>query len=364
MNISSINSDNVLTLISPSLKSISLKVNEILNAEVLEVMDSGRISLRLNTDNEQKGFIILAKTEIPLSKGDNLFLRVIDVRDVITLQFAGFVRQGNMKETNNNNISARIYNMLSELADSRLRTDEIISIKKIISSLPEAIKKAIPELNGIDRILTEIENINQKILKDSIENSGILFETRLKLLRSGDQKIIEQLMMTDLKGLLLKIKDKLNDEIILKNIQLSEFGLTEIKNSLNRIIKNIEFFQFNSLLNDVLYTFLPVSWQDLVDGEILFRKSTDNKGESFTCEIRLDLESMGRLSVYVTLFGKDFYITFNAEKTDTMSLLISNKGLLEERFANAGLNLNAINISQKKRIDFGAKIKGDLNMIV
>lgn len=362
MNISSIKSDNVITLISPSLKSISLKVNEIVNAEVLEVMDSGRISLRLKTGNEQRGFIILAKTEIPLSKGDNLFLRVMDVRDVITLQFAGFARQGNMDATNN--ISAKIYNMLSELADSRLRTDEIISIKKILSSLPEAIKKAITELKGIDRILTEIENINQKILKDSIENSGVLFETRLKLLRSGDQKIIEQIVMSDLKGLLLKIKDKLNDESILKNIQLSEFGLTEIKNSLNRLIKNIEFFQFNSLLNDVLYTFLPLSWQALIDGEILFRKNIDNKGGSFTCEIRLDLESMGKLSVLVTLFGKDFYITFNVEKTETISLLISNKGLLEERFTAAGLKLNAINISQKKRIDFGPTIKGDLNIIV
>lgn len=363
MNISLTNSNNAITLISPSLKSISLKVNEILSAEVLEVMDSGKISLKLEKDGSKKGFIILAKTEVPLSKGDRLFLRVRDVGDVIAFQLAGFTRQG-QRSTTDNNIIAKIYNMLSDLAHARLRTDEIISIKKIISSLPEAIKKAIPELNGIDRILTEIESINQKILKDSVENSGILFETRLKLLRSGDQKIIEQLMMTDLKGLLLKIKDKLNDESILKNIQLSGFGLTEIKNSLNRLLGNIEFFQFNSLLNGVLYTFLPVSWHDLVEGELLFKKNADSRCESFTCEIRLDLKSLGRLSVQVTLFNKEFYVTFGAENSDTLSLLISNRELLKERFAAAGLNLQAINISQKKKIDFGAKIKGELNIVV
>jgi flagellar hook-length control protein FliK len=103
----------------------------------------------------------------------------------------------------------------------------------------------------------------------------------------------------------------------------------------------------------MFYTFLPVLWDDLRDGEFLFRKNREGGRESYTCDINLDIESLGKLSISVTILDKSFYITFFTERNEVKDLIQLQKHILESRFASQGLSLKAINFNYKKDIPFG-----------
>ncbi len=60
------------------------------------------------------------------------------------------------------------------------------------------------------------------------------------------------------------------------------------------LIKDIETFQVLSKTTNSFYTFLPISWQELKDGEISFKRGqSDAKGIPYSCRINLDLERFG-----------------------------------------------------------------------
>jgi flagellar hook-length control protein FliK len=136
---------------------------------------------------------------------------------------------------------------------------------------------------------------------------------------------------------------------------LKESGLkpSEISSLADRMIRNIEFFQLSSKINDMFHTFLPVMWDSLKDGEIIFKKGSQNSKNSYTCDINLDLDPLGRLSISVTTVDKEFYITLFAERQETQSLISSSKNVLEKRFSAQGLSLKMVNVGRKDEISFG-----------
>ena len=137
--------------------------------------------------------------------------------------------------------------------------------------------------------------------------------------------------------------------------------MTELSSTVDNFIRNIEFFQFTSRLNDMFCTFLPVMWDDLKDSEFIFKKDKRDRKSHYTCGINLSLESLGKLSISVTISDKVFYISFHAEESEIANLLRSQKHVLEERFASEGLKLNAINIDQKKVV-FGETPRQEVNV--
>ena len=109
----------------------------------------------------------------------------------------------------------------------------------------------------------------------------------------------------------------------------------------------------------MFYTFMPVLWEGLKDGEFLFKKNKDGKNDSYACDINLDLEKLGKLSVSVTSMEKSFYVSFFIERPKIADIISSEKKMLQERFASQGLMLKAITINQKQGIDFGKAQNGD-----
>lgn len=359
--ISSVKPDNLLTLITHSLKTISLKVGDIVNAEVLEVMDSGNVSLRIKSSNTARdSAIIIARSGMLLTKGDVILLKVAGLGQEIKLQFVGMSKGIKAED---NPLIRQIQSILSEMPNSGLKVNDVRIIKEFFRSMPETMRTVFPEFRVIEKLLPEIAQMSNTSLKTLINASGVMFEARLKLAAMEDSDI-EKLIMSDLKGLLLKVKGELMNEQVLKFIQMSGLQHGEITGAAERLLKAIEFFQLTSYINNVLYTFLPVSWQGLRNGEIIFRKGREDKDDSYSCEINLDLEKIGKLSAAITLFNKLLYVSFYAERPETVSLIISQKKLLENRFVDAGLSLQAVNISHKQDIDFNAKEQGKLDIKV
>jgi hypothetical protein len=355
-----IGSDTILTFLKSAGRGLPLNVGDIVKAEVINAMESGLVSLRITRENGERG-IITAKSSVPLDNGDSIFLKVIGGDKEIRLQLMGTqVNGGIAEDANAAEVPKAVLTMLSELSGSRIRSTDLNIIRDIFKSLPEEILAAYPEFETIGQLLPEIERLNANLLKSSIEGSGLLFEARLKLaaqeVMQGDKGGILPRLLSDpdLKGLLLKFRELLKDGRLINAVKSSGYTEADAAGAADRLIKNMEFFQLTSRIHDMLYTFLPLAWGDLKDGELSLRKDHTRGDRSYTCDINLDLEHAGKIAASVTMCDGAFYVSFHAEKQETRSLIISEKGLLEKGFAETGLLLKVVTVGNQDEIMFGA----------
>lgn len=427
MDSSSINRiGDIITFLKPSGKAVSLVVGETVKAVVLNMVRDGTVSLRIGRE------VITARSDIPFTKGDVVFLNVLGIEKDLKLRFVGLEGKSlpqnvqtleNRSPENAATVPARIFKMLSEFSDVRLKSQDIQAMNDLFRSIPDEVRSSFPQLRALENILSEIEHLNSEGLKASVENSGILFETRLKLvsghlsdeesetptsappgegipekvspegrkdtggivendhiliddgktpgaikaklptethmIKDGQDPFPDTGIREDLKGQLLQAKATMRDEGVIESLRMAGIRPQQISEAIDRLTRNIEFFQLTSRVNSMMYTFLPLSWQGLKDGEVVFKKSRDGLGtaDTYHCTLNLDLESAGKLSISVTLLDKAFYVSFRAEKDNTVSLLHDHKDSLEKRFSDAGLTLKAINL-MTENVVFG-RTKGE-----
>ncbi|HDH53698.1 MAG TPA: flagellar hook-length control protein FliK [Nitrospirae bacterium] len=341
-------------------KAFPLKIGTLVRAKVIDVNEKGGVLLRLLSGSKSKGnlqgALIKASSEVPLTKGQTLYLEILGGKESIQMKFVDDARM--TSESPMQNIPPKLLDMLASLSESRLSNTEFKFILNMLKSLPQNIKKSIPEFRTLEKLLLDIKQIDGKRLKAFVETSGVAFETRLKIAVLNDSgSILRNLMALqaegDLKALLMRFKKLLKDEGVINTLKLSGFRISDVSGTVDRFIRDIEFFQLTSRLNDIFYTFLPVLWDDLRDGEFIFKKGKGNRRGSYSCDINLDLESMGKLSISVTILNSSFYVTFFTEREDIKDIIKSQKHILEGRFASQALPLKAISVNQKKEIVFG-----------
>ncbi len=319
----------------------------------------------MNIPDSKKEKIIRAKSEVLLIKGQNIHLEVVGGKKNFKMRFIGVSRSPS--NALQENIPTRFLEVLAKFSESRLSNSEFKLLLKTLRSLPDSIKAALPELKGLEKLLSRITQLNDRLLKSSVETSGVLFETRLKFAVLREPGTVLQSLLAlqaegDLKALLLRLKRSLKDRDVINILRQAGFKESEIANTLERFIRNIEFFQLMSKAHDMLYTFLPVLWDGLKDSEFMLRKHPDNGKDSYTCDINLDLESLGKLSISVTVSDKNFYITFLTERPGVDGLINSQRLALERRFATQGLSLRMINIHHKQNIAFGQAQRHGINL--
>jgi len=255
------------------------------------------------------------------------------------------------------NVPARFLDMLAQLSNARLSSSEFKLFLNMIRALPGSVRAAVPELKNLEA-LWDTQQLDGKLIKAFVEKSGIAFETRLTIAVLKDPGQVLQSLLAlqtegDFKSLLLKLKKLLGDRSVSAALRQSGFRGAELSKTVERFLDNIEFYQLTSKLNDMLYTFLPVLWDDLHDGELMFKKNRGPRKNSYTCDINLDLETLGRLSISITITDRQFFVTFFTDREETERLIHLHKHILQERFSSQGLQLKALNLSRKKEMSFG-----------
>jgi hypothetical protein len=296
-----------------------------------------------------------------LESAVNALLRNISGKNEIKTQFAG--DPDGMAAAAQKNVPARFLDMLAGLSNARLSNSEFSLFLNFLRALPAGIKEALPELKNL-QVMWDTRQLDGKLIKAFVENSGVVFETKLTIAVLKDPgQVLQNLLALqtegDFKSLLLKLKKLLDERDVSSELKRAGFKSTEVSRTVERFLDNIESYQLSSKLNDMLYTFLPVAWEGLNDGEFMFKKNKDARNNSYTCDINLDLESLGRLSVSITLSDRQFFVTFFTESEETEHLFHVHKHLLHERFSSQGLLLKALNLGRKKEISFGrSHLKG------
>ena len=398
--------EGLITVAKPLGKPISLNVGEIVKGEVMDLLPTGGVTLRI------KGSVITARTDIPLQKNAEVMLKVIGTPsspNELKLQFIGTAEKedpgssafkGEALDRVLQDVSVgaprtplsteMIERLLKALpSDVNVLTKEIrLQIQNLLreslkatgqdiqtrlddlfKDLPTTLKNQASLQSvtvSIDKLLSEGAADN---LEGLLRGTGVALESKLKaiaqllqqakespeggaapgkgmlsidikqLLPAADRASLEN----DLKASLLRLKEVLEqtttgDPAVIKKASDAVIGL----------LKDIETFQLLSRTTQSFYTFLPVNWQELRDGEIAFKQNpSEGKDASFSCRLNLDLEDHGKLVIMVLSHNNEFFVSLKPESEEFKSMLTSNVNHLEDQFAEKGLNLKAVRVLDK-----------------
>jgi len=381
-----------LTFLIPKGKALSLRKGELVKAEVIRMLGQGRVEVRL------KGATLTARTTLPLKPGVPVSLRVDGLDgNQIRLHLLGTPSESeaDMREI-----------LLAAMRSgkiSRMKAGEITGlIKKDLTSLPSSVRKALPEIQKIIDFFKSGENLQPDNFGMTVRQSGGFFETALRILlrrllsdesllkeplaRGGDDDAlsgkdpagggktqkrpgrsgepppepagarearavstqIRRHIESDLKGLLLSLREKLTRKEPLQILWQEGVSPRTLRGTIDRLISNIEHHQFHSALSETVQTWIPLIWEDLKDGELRFERGVeDGEERTFRCAVRLDLEGHGRVISLLYYTPRGFNLRFFTESREFMERIISNRDRLESQFEEAGLALQSITVSRE-----------------
>ncbi|MEW6417067.1 MAG: flagellar hook-length control protein FliK [Nitrospirota bacterium] len=391
----------LLTIIKPLGKSIPLMLGEIVKAEIIDILPTGSVTLKI------KGSSLTAKTKIPLLKDSTVFFKVLSADKSgkeLRLQFMGYADETVNEQLIHDYKHDTISKLMQDLSKAILKEGRVA---KNFSGIVEQLLKLLP--SDINSLSKEIMIQLQILLQSSLKQTGEGIQTRLdNLLKSLPQDFldkdfvvrivrnfkenminIEQLLTVysenppsppfskgGMGGLFL-FKNAVHDtgvalEAKLKSIvellqhmplsqpdmspvkkdfkagllqlrhYLQEVGKDSLVKLVDGLLKDIETLQLLSKTTDSFWTFLPVSWSELKDGEIAFkRRRGDTGGRSYSCRINLDLKSLGKLSIMVLMLNKEFFISFRVENDGFRGVLNTHMNELTDGFSEKGLKLKA-----------------------
>jgi flagellar hook-length control protein FliK len=423
-------SESFLTVIMPTGKSISLKLGEIVKAEVMDILPSNSVTLKI-----KNGFIT-AKTEVPVEKGFSAFFKIILSSGTsgdkgINLQFMGYAADktkswGQKSETvfadtNSRVISKLVQELINTLVDAKklvvsgqvpadkqiaklhsLNTELLKILPPDINSLPKEIKTQIQNLlqaslkitgqsiqARLDNLISQInhfpvivknhpfvetlkrdlmvsmEKLRQTPLKIALSNTGVALEAKLRAIAIAETISVkagvssmasglftqnEAALRKDFKAALLSLRQVIISEgkDAAKNLLVQQTA-SIYKESAVRIIdglvKDIETYQALSKTTDSFYTFLPLNWNELKDGEIVFKKGSGHTNSpSHSCRIRLDLEDLGKLSIMIFICNRELSVSFRVEDSEFRAVIESHAHMLKELFTVKGMSIRTVNI--------------------
>lgn len=347
---------NSLAVLSPSDDGMRLAVGDVVRADILSILPDGSVSIRITTDSGKSG-IVAARSEVPLAEGESVLLKVAGGEREVALRFLGVIRGGGTPGGMPTGLPGMYRELASELAASRLSTADARRAQESVLLLPEAVKGTVPGFEAIVRS-SGMEGLDGTVLRETVEGSGILLETKIKLAAK------DLAPGADRKEALLRLGEALRDRDVAGAITRAGGSPGEAGVRVDGLLSTIESFQLASAAQGGVYIPLSLQWDELVDGEMLFRKRTRGKGESYTCEINLDLRPLGKMSVSVTIYDGAFFVSLSPQSEATRSLMSSRSAEVERRFREAGLALKAVSITRKNRVDFGVPARDGVDVAV
>ncbi len=359
---------DAFTLLKPSGSALTLKAGDLIKAEVLDVPELGKLTVRI-IPVVGKSAVVTVQSNLPFAEGDMIHLKVAGGEAEVRLQFMGMEKTaGARPEKVAQDMPALMQGILSRLPEAKLMSRELSMFRDLFRSIPEGLKSSHPEFLLLEKIMPEIERLTGTLLKSSVEDSGVLFETKLRLAArdlpgqstGSQQKVFSA--EEDLKGLLLRVREALGDEKISGLLKQEGVNVADLRELSDKFLRNIEFFQLSSRMNDILYTYLPVSWHEMKDGEISFKRRETEGNSSYACDINLDLEPCGKISASVTLHEGGFYISLRTDSPLTKTLIENGRPVLEKKFSDAGMRIMAINVTEKDGISFGPERRAGLDL--
>jgi hypothetical protein len=340
--------------------SLVLQIGDVVQAEVLTVTDTA-VAIRM------KGNLLEARTNVPLREGETITLMVEGNGDEIRLRL---LRGG---EGNGGSIQNALLSALNTLKGLRPVAEDVKLLNALMNTMPGALKEMLPGLSVLEKLMASLDGLSGGVLKNAIRDSGVYLETKLRLLVMAEGRDdpavgrkLTALIDGDMKAALLSLKQSLGNSDVVGRLFQNNVKADTLMSAVDNLLKNMELLQLQSRLSDTLQVFVPFLWQDLRDGELIFRESGREgaEQEAYSCTVNLDLERAGRMSARVLLQSGQIHADVSAESDRFFRLLQEGASLLREHFESAGIKLGTLMIRHQPGIDFKMSEAGGLNIRV
>jgi hypothetical protein len=345
---------------------VPLMPGEVVRGEVINILPDA-VSMRIKKE------VILAKTDVPLQKGQAYLFRVEStgeegIRLKVLQAITGEIDPG----------SPLMLDTLNRLKGSYLTHDQLGTLREVFDNMPESVRDRLIKGGAIDQLFKEANTLPNG-LKAAIDSTGTFFETKLRsfilkwmetegLIPGADPKSeLAQIVQDDLKGTLLKMRQALSDPDTLSFMKQNGVSAEEVGTAVEKLIAHIELQQLESKQNGAFQTFLPFSWKGLKDGKMLFQESHHPKegGSEYACVIHLDLEKAGKLTANLRLFSDHLHLRFVTDNARFRELIEANKPALTAQLSDAGILCHSLIVTQEKEIDFSeSTVQGELDIKV
>ncbi len=335
--------ENALTFLSSSGDGFRVKVGDVVQADVLSVLADGTVSIRITLESGKSG-VVSARSHVPLDAGESVLLKVTGGEREVSLRFLGVIREEGVGKGGAPGLTVPYRGLPPERTAARIPASDARRMEQMFRSFPDAVKEAVPGFSSLERS-PSVESLDGKVLKTAVEGSGVLLETKLKAAGAAPDG--------DRKEALLRVGEALRRPGVAAAVKAAGASPGEAAVKADGMLSTIETYQVSSSVHGFLFAPLSLEWDELADGEILFRKKARGRGESYTCELHLDLLPLGKMGVSVTMYDGAFYVSFSPEAEETRSLVASRSEEVGKRFREAGLSLSAVSIQRKKSVSFG-----------
>ncbi len=339
----------VFSLFVIGTEKLSLRAGELVSGEVRSVGPNDAATVRL------KNAVVAVQTDVPLREGDRLTLRVERQENAISLRLG---RKAPNRQAGS--VQEAIRSALDGFEDLMPGSEALMQLTDVLSKLPESLKQNLPEIDIIGRFLLRIDTVSGRTMKEVVQNGGVFFETKLRILAlgleaDGAAADIEagRIIAGDLKASLLRLKDTLLAPAVLEHVRTS-VNPDDLLGALNAVLRNIEFYQLRSKLSDSLQFFLPLVWKQLTDGEIIMREYGHGEpgARSYACTVNVELEGIGKIRVLLAYQAGAVQVTCTAEDKRLSELFREGADMLEMQFRSSGLRLGHLSVYHAPRIEF------------
>ena len=333
----------------------SIVLGETLEVTVVEKNAGNKYLLAI------KNMSITAVSELPLSVGEKIQVKVGSVQPQIILNLAGTQNMPAESKINEKLLYWRTnQNSLLQIID---KSSEFV---KDIQSLNLPLKFSKSEVDKLIKLFDSIvfsgnTKGNKLFLKDFIANIGLLLENKLsQLLSKGSQGISSKQFEENIKTLLLKLSagiqellkdsEKLDPQIKAKLMSMDGFATEAIKTIEAKQILSIVFQESDKGL--VLQ--VPLSVADgLRQADIFIRPDDKNsqKGVDFSsCSIMifLDLDVLGKISVNASVREGSFRSLIKCEREDVQNIISSELTKLKSVLSDIGYRVDSIDCIQEE----------------
>ena len=226
------------------------------------------------------------------------------------------------------------------------------SIKDLLQTLQKD-KNPLPLEKTLRNFLNDIQNMSEKELRAKIKDSGIFLESKMKNLTSATPKEMREMLSSDLKAILLKAKDEIQNATV-PNRQ-------EILKQIDKLTLQIDYHQLLSHLSNSTSLYLPYSWDALKEGNIKIKSAKDKK---FFTDIELNLKKYGTLQLRLGLFEKNqLNINITTQNEELKSHTQHALTQLKKSLLDVGITPLCIRfLDESPRVDAAYSSQNDLDM--
>ena len=284
-------------------------------ASIMRIENQTPLCLSLENDQEFKVLLYDLRQELMKQGLPNLIYEIVPQLDTI------------LQQTNARLLSG----IKASLADEALLQEKLTYF---VSSIKQEIVLFDAKMPLINAFIEQSNALEQKILSLLKPEIFIAPEIMQKLsIPPSDAQILG-----DIKGVLVRLSDKL--------LASSHPNATSTLELANRLITHIEYYQLVSYVEGSNHLYLPFVWEGLKEGSMMIKQS---KKDAFHCQLDLDLEYYGKLSVMLLLYQERYIsLSITTQKNELKQKVQERLKELEKALTDEGMIVQTMKVSEYK----------------